>query len=136
MNTESKSEQWYRDLDISPEGKPTGIKQLTAKLPAGVCYCIISKGKVIERVDVYEDGQKIHYKEFTYDKFGRVIENKMYSPDKNGGWQNKDDIWYYEYDETSGLRQKKIIKMPGSSVAREILYDRQGNRTGETLITT
>lgn len=129
-------ERWYKDLDISLDGKPTGIEQIDAMLPVGSCYCIVSKDNIVERVDVYEDGKKIHYKKFEYDDIGRVIENKMYSPDGNGGWHNVDDIWYYVYDKTSGLRQKKIIKMPDATTAREILYDEQGNRTSERVITT
>ena len=129
-------EQWYKDLDISIKGKPTGIEQISAILPSGLCYCIVSKDKVIGRVDVYEDGKKTHYKKFKYDNLGRVIENKMYSPDGNGGWHNVDDIWHYVYNEESGLRQKKIIKMPSATTAREILYDEQGNRTNERIITT
>lgn len=135
MNTEPNDQQWYKDLDISLDGKPTGIEQVDAMFPTGLCYCVVSKDDVVERVDVYEDGQRIHYKKFGYDSLGRVIENKMYSPDGNGGWHNVDDIWYYVYDENSGLRQKKIIKMPGDTTAREILYDEQGNRISERVIT-
>jgi hypothetical protein len=135
MNTESEDEQWYKDLDISSKGKPTGIEQMDTVLSVGLCYCIVTKDNVVERVDVYEEGHKIHYKKFRYDNLGRVIENKMYSPDGNGGWHNVDDIWYYVYDEKSGLRRKKIIKMPNATTAREILYNKQGNRTSETVIT-
>jgi hypothetical protein len=101
----------------------------------GVCYCIISKDGVIDRIDMYEDSQKIHYKKFGYDDLGRVIKNMMYSPDGQGGWHIADDIWYYEYDQETGLRIKKIMRMPGSSIAREILYDKQSNRVSETVIT-
>lgn len=58
--------------------------------PTGACYCIISNNEVVDQVDVYKDGQKVHYKK--YDNVGRVIENAMYSPDGNGGWHIIDDI--------------------------------------------
>lgn len=127
-------ERWYKDLDISLSGKPTGIEQIDTMPSSGLCYCIVSKDNAVERVDVYEDGKKINYKKFEYDDYGRVIENKMYSPDGNGGWHNIDDIWYYEYDPETGLRTKKVIRMPGSTTALEILYDEHGNRTSERTV--
>ena len=69
-----------------------------------MCYCIVSDKDITERIDVYKNGQKIHYKEFRYDNLGRVIENAMYSPDKKGGWHIIDDVWYYEYDPATGRR--------------------------------
>ena len=135
MNAITKNQQWYKNLDISLKGQPTGIERIDGISSRGTCYCIISRNDVIDRVDVYDDGQRIHYKKFGYDKLGRVIENTMYSPDGNGEWHIADDIWYYEYDQETGLRTKKITRMPSSSTAHEILYDEQGNRTGETLIT-
>ncbi len=101
---------------------------------AGTCYCIINTQGAIEQVDVYEDGQKIHHKKFTYDDAGRVIENRMYSPDGNGGWYIADDVWHYEYSPVSGLRTKKIMRMPGAPTAHEISYDGAGNRTSERTI--
>ena len=134
MDVKTMNEQWYKDLDISSKGKPTGVEQISSMLSAGLCYCIVSKDDIVERADVYKDGRRIHYKKFVYDNLGRVIENKMYSPDGNGGWHNVDDIWYYSYNEQSGLRQKKTIKMPGATTAREITYDEQGNRISEVVI--
>jgi hypothetical protein len=134
MNTESKNEQWYQDLDITSKGKPVGIERIDKMLSNGLCYCIISDGDVIERVDVYKDGLRVNYKKFNYDDLGRVVENMMYSPDGNGGWHNVDDIWYYAYNETSELRQKKTIKMPGATTAREILYDENGSRISEKTV--
>jgi tRNA(adenine34) deaminase len=128
------NEQWYKDLDISTGGTPTGIDRLTAMSPTGLCYCIIARDNVIERVDVYEDSKRTHYKKFKYDNSGRVIENMMYSPDGNDNWHIVDDIWYYVYDEESGLRVKKIMQALNATTAREILYDKEGNRIQETTI--
>jgi len=133
MSTSHKKE-WYKDLDISLEGRPMGIDQIDDALPIGVCYCIISNDITVERVDVYKDCQKIHYKKFCYDDLGRVIENAMYSPDGNGGWHIIDDIWYYEYDPETGLRSKKTMKMLGASTAQEVLYDKDGLRISERTI--
>jgi hypothetical protein len=135
MNGTSSGEQWYKDLDISLKGQPVGIEQIDKILLKGSCYCIVSQDGVIDRVDMYKDGQRIHYKKFGYDNLGRVIENTMYSPDDNGNWHVADDIWYYEYHQKTGLRTKKIMRMPGSSTVREISYDGQGNRTSETVTT-
>ncbi|MFZ2836365.1 MAG: hypothetical protein WAZ21_03520 [Candidatus Saccharimonadales bacterium] len=134
MNVSNKKE-WYRNLDISSKGVPTGIDQVDGAQPTGICYCIISNNGVVERVDVYKDNQKVHYKEFGYDSLGRVVENAMYSPDGSGGWHIIDDIWYYEYDSETGLRTKKTIRMPGTSTAHEILYDEEGDRISEKTIT-
>lgn len=131
----SNKKEWYKDLDISTKGKPTGINQIDDILPVGTCYCIVSNNDTVEQVDVYKDGQKIHYKKFGYDNLGRVIENAMYSPDGNGGWHIIDDIWYYEYDPNTGLRTKKVMRMPGALTAQEILYDKNGNRVSEKTIT-
>lgn len=134
MSTSNKNE-WYKDLDISSKGKPTGIDHIDNVLPSGTCYCIISNNEVVEQVDVYKDSQKVHYKKFKYDNLERVIENAMYSPDGNGGWHIIDDVWYYEYDPATGLRTKKITRIPGASTAKEILYDESGNRIREATIT-
>jgi|GEM_PF-6836133 len=133
MSTSHKKE-WYKDLDISLEGKPVGINQINDVLSIGVCYCIFSSDNIVEQVDVYKDHQKIHYKKFRYDNLGRVIENVMYSPDGNGGWHIIDDVWYYEYDPETGLRSKKTMKMLGASTAREVLYDKDGSRIRERTI--
>ena len=103
MNASNKKE-WYKDLDISPKGKPTGIDQVDNLLSIGICYCIISNDNSVEQVDVYKNGQKVHYKKFGYDKRGRVVENAMYSPDEKGDWHILYDIWYYNYEPASGLR--------------------------------
>lgn len=133
MSVVNKKE-WYKDLDISSKGKPTGIDQIDSVLSTGICYCITSSDDTAEQADVYQDGQRVHYKKFGYDDFGRVIENAMYSPDNDGEWQIIDDVWYYEYDPETGLRTKKIMKMPGASTAKEISYDKDGNRTGERIV--
>jgi hypothetical protein len=134
MNSASNKKEWYKDLDISSKGKPTGIDQIEGMLPASICYCIISNNASVEQVDVYNDGRKIHYKKFEYDNLGRVVENVMYSPDGSGGWHIADDIWYYEYDNETGHRTKKIMRMPNASTAKEILYDKEGNRISEKTI--
>lgn len=134
MSTANKKE-WYKGLDISSEGKPTGIDQVDNSLTVGVCYCITSSNDTVDQVDVYQDGQRIHYKKFGYDNLGRVIENAMYSPDENGEWHIIDDVWYYEYDPKTGLRTKKIMRMPGSATAKEVTYDKEGNRISERAIT-
>ena len=130
----SNKKEWFKDLDISSKGDPQGIDQIEGALPTGTCYCIISNNEVVEQVDVYKDGHKVHYKKFGYDNAGRVIENAMYSPDGTGEWHIIDDIWYYEYDPATGLRTKKIMRMPGASTAKEILYDESGNRISEKTI--
>ncbi len=134
MDDTSNKKEWYKDLDISSKGKPTGTDQIDDKLSTNTCYCIITAGGFAEQVDVYKDGRKVHYKKFGYDDLGRVIENTMYSPDGNGGWHVVDDVWYYEYDPKTGLRSKKIIRMPGASTAREILYREDGSRISEKTI--
>lgn len=135
MDSDSNKKEWYKDLDISPKGKPTGIGQIDGMLPNDICYCIISSNGIVEQVDVYENGQKIRYKKFSYDRLGRVIENAMYSPDGNGGWRIVDDIWYYEYNPETGLRFKKIMRVPGASTAQEILYNEDGSRISEKTVT-
>lgn len=135
MDDISNKNEWYKDLDISSKGKPTGIDRIDDMLPNDTCYCIISSNGIVEQVDVYKDGQKIHYKKFGYDNLGRVIENAMYSPDGNGRWHIADDIWYYEYNPQNGLRSKKIMRMPGASTAQEVLYNEDGSRISERTIT-
>lgn len=130
----TKNKQWYKELDISPQGFPTGIDSIEGMLPQDICYCIISKDGVIDQVDVFKNGQKIHYKKFAYGNLGRVIENMMYSPGENGKWHIEDDVWYYEYSPVTGVRTKKVIQAPGALTAYEILYDEQGNRTSEKTI--
>jgi len=131
----SNKKEWYKELDISSTGKPTGINQINKPLSTGICYYIISNEGIVDQVDVYKNGQKIHYKKFSYDSLGRVIENAMYSPDENGGWHIIDDIWYYEYNPETGLRFKKIMRMPGASTAQEILYNEEGSRISEKTVT-
>jgi hypothetical protein len=100
----SNKKNWFKELDISLKGKPTGIGQVNDILSTGACYCIISNNNgIIEQVDVYKDGQKIHYKKFRYDNLGRVIENAMYSPDDNNDWHILDDVWHYKYSPKTGL---------------------------------
>lgn len=128
--------QYYKELDISLTGKPVGIEKIPTISPRGICYCIVTANSIVQRVDVYDNAKRIHYKEFGYDEKGRVIENKMYSADGHGGWQIVDDIWHYEYDKETGLRCKKIMQLPGASTAREILYDQNGQKVQETTIRT
>lgn len=128
------NQAWYQDLDISLEGRPIGIDPVEHMLPAWKCYNIISNNGIVERVDVYESGKKVRYKEFFYDNSGRVVENRMYSPDGRGGWHIVNDTWYYEYDAATGLRGKKITRIPGASTAREVIYDTEGNRISERTI--
>lgn len=128
------SERWYKDLDISITGQPTGIDELPAKTDMGICYCIITVNSVVERVDVYENGQRIHYKQFGYDGQGRVSTNSMYSLDGKGNWILEDDVWHYVYDEETGVRTKKIIVTSGSSRAKEFSYDTEGNRIKEEMV--
>jgi hypothetical protein len=129
-------QEWYKNLDISSKGKPLGIDRINEVSSTGICYCLMINGDTVEQVDVYQDGRKINYKKFTYDTSGCVIENAMYSPDGSGGWHITDDIWYYEYHPTTGLRTKKIMKLPGASTAQEILYNEEGQRISERTIIT
>lgn len=126
--------RYYKDLDISRDGRPVGIDEVAEISNNGLCYCIIEQDDTVERIDVYKDTAKIHYKKFGYDAKGRVVKNIMYTPDGTGNWHIADDIWYYVYDDVSGLRSKKVTKMPEVSQANEITYDQAGGRTGERAI--
>ncbi|WP_433576783.1 toll/interleukin-1 receptor domain-containing protein [Nocardia brasiliensis] len=127
--------RWYKSLNISPLGQPTGGDQIAQVAPTGASYCIYWENGVVDHVDVYLNGTKVNYKEFVYDSQGRVIENRMYSPDGYGGWHNVDDVWYYSYDPKTGRRSKKFMKNQGAPSGREITYDDHGRQIEENIIT-
>ena len=130
----TQTTEWYKDLGISLKGEPTGIERMNSLSSRGFCYCIVKEGSKVDHVDVYQDGNKVHYKKFQYDNLGRVVTNMMYSPDGKGGWSIQDDVWYYTYDPRSGLRRKKIMQMLGAPSAIEVSYDEHGNRVQEKTV--
>jgi hypothetical protein len=60
----------------------------------------------------------------------------MYSPDGNGGWHVVDDVWYYTYDDVTGERKTKLMKMLGAQSGREISYNDQGQAIEENIVST
>ncbi|MEV5967309.1 toll/interleukin-1 receptor domain-containing protein [Kribbella sp. NPDC051952] len=127
--------RWYKSLEISPLGQPTGIGSLTQIAPTGSSYCIYWEEGVVQRVDVLQNAKLINFKEFIYDAKGRVVENRMYSPDGSGGWHIEEDVWYYTYDPKTGRRSKKYMKYQGARSGRELTYNQDGRQIEENIIT-
>lgn len=134
QNMNFSGQRWYKALDISPLGEPVGIGEMTQLAPNGTCICISWEDGVAVQADVYLNGERINYKKFGLDDKGRVIENMMYSPDGTGAWRIIEDVWYYTYDQTSGRRSKKFMKVLGAPSGRELSYDGHGNVTEEKII--
>jgi hypothetical protein len=116
-------------------GEPIGIDETAQLSTMGPSHRLIWKDGRVEHVDLYLNGEHIHYKEFNFDAQGRVTANRMYSPDGSGGWHLAHDVWYYTYDENTGRRAKKFIKPPHGTLGRELLYDEHGNIVEERVIT-
>ncbi|MFI9636662.1 toll/interleukin-1 receptor domain-containing protein [Nocardia sp. NPDC051929] len=127
--------RWYKSLEISSLGQPTGIGALTQVAPTGSSYCIYWDKGVVDRVDVFQNANLINYKKFGYDDRGRVVENRMYSPDGKGGWHVEEDVWYYTYHPQTGRRWKKYMKYDGARSGRELTYNEHGRQTEENIIT-
>lgn len=128
-------QRWFKGLNISNLGEPVGVGPTTQKASIGHSYCMHWVNGVVTRVDVFTNGKLANYKEFGFDKLGRVIENKMYSPDGAGGWGVIEDVWYYRYDPRTGLRSEKIIKFLGENTSRVVSYDEQGYAIDERIET-
>ena len=126
--------RWYKALDISPFGEPVGIGEMTQVAPNGSSVCIEWEQGVVTQVDVYLNGDRVNYKRFGFDDQGRVIENMMYSPDGTGEWRIVEDVWYYTYDEISGRRTKKFMKVLGAPSGRELTYDGHGHVIEEKIV--
>lgn len=127
--------RWFKGLNISNLGQPVGIGPTPQKASLGASYRLQWESGVVVRVDVYDDGALAHYKEFDYDNRGRVIANKMYSPDGNGGWAILDDVWYYSYDARTGVRATKTMRYLGEATARVVHYDADGRALREEITT-
>lgn len=127
--------RWFKGLNISNLGQPVGVGPTTQKASLGASYCMHWDAGIVTRVDVYDNGALAHYKEFDYDKLGRVVANKMYSPDGVGGWAITEDVWYYTYDAHTGSRATKTMRYPGEATARIVHYDDMGRPTSEDIVT-
>ncbi|MGX9890901.1 toll/interleukin-1 receptor domain-containing protein [Streptomyces sp. NPDC002276] len=127
--------RWYKGLNISNLGQPAGVGPTSQKASLGMSYNIKWNSGVVSRVDVYNNGALAHYKEFEYDNRGRVVANKMYSPDGSGGWAVRDDVWYYAYDLKTGVRATKTMRYLGEATARVVQYDSLGRPTVEEIVT-
>lgn len=134
-NQDNSSIEWCEKLDISSLGKVVGIGGLQEIVLRGSCFCIIHEDESIPRVDVYSNGKRVNYKRFEFDSKGRVIKNMMYEPDGVGGWHCVDDIWYYTYDNVTGLRTTKLMKKPDARSGRELTYNKEGKAIKETIVT-
>lgn len=128
-------QRWYKGLDISHYGEPVGVGEVAQMPSLGGSYLITWKDGIVVRVDVYANGTKTNYKQFGYDRQGRVIENAMFSPDGKGGWHVVEDIWYYTYDDTTGRRKTKLMKKLDASSGRQITYDDQGTVIDDKVVT-
>ncbi len=128
-------EKWFKNLNISNLGEPCGEHPVAQMSTLGMAYKIIWDGGTVIRVDVYNNGRHVHYKKFTYDSDGRVIENRMFSPDGNGGWHVVDDVWYYEYDPKTGVRSRKIMRYDGEATYRFVMYTPDGLAIEERVAT-
>lgn len=134
QDPEYSGRHWYKGLDISLFGEPMGVGEIAQMASNGPAYEMLWEQGVVVQVDVYQNGKKVNHKNFGYDNQGRVVENRMYSPDGKGGWRLADDVWYYTYDTESGRRTKKLMKFPGASSGREVSYDDHGRATEENIV--
>lgn len=127
--------RWYKGLNISNFGLPVGVGPTAQRPSLGASYCISWEHGTVVRVDVYESNNLVHYKQFDYDAQGRVVANRMYSPDGNGGWAILDDVWYYEYSAANGSRSTKTMRFLGEATARVVSYDAAGRAIAEVVVT-
>lgn len=127
--------RWYKGLNISNLGTPVGIGSTAQKATIGQSYQLLWNGGVVERVNVYTDGVMSNYKVLGYDDAGRVVENRMYSPDGDGSWSVQEDVWYYEYDPKTGRRLRKTMRFDGEQTSRVVTYDSAGNAISEAIVT-
>lgn len=122
-------------MNISNLGQPVGVGPTSQKASLGSSYRIHWDSGTVTRVDVYDNGVLAHFKEFEYDKQGRVVANKMYSPDGAGGWAIRDDVWYYTYDPRTSVRATKTMRFLGEATARVVHYDVDGRAIKEEIVT-
>jgi hypothetical protein len=127
--------RWYKGLNITNLGAPVGTGPVAQKASLGQSYEMIWENGVVVRVNVYTDGVLTNYKEFGFDADGRVVENRMYTPDGHGGWALVKDVWTYVYDPQSGIRLTKTMRYPGEHTARRAHYDSAGRAIYEEVIT-
>lgn len=127
--------RWYKGLNISNLGTPVGIGPTSQKATIGQSYQLMWKKGEVTRVNVYTDGVMSNYKILTYDGSGRVVQNRMYSPDGLGGWSVQEDVWYYEYDPETGRRIRKTMGFDGEQTRRVVTYGAAGNAITESIVT-
>lgn len=128
--------RWYKGLNISNLGEAVGIGSVAQMATLGHSYEMRWRNGKVERVDVYSNGHLANFKKFGFDDRGRVIENKMYSRSPDGEWTVQDDVWYYEYDPSTGSRSKKTMRYEGERTARVVYYDSDGVAVEERIETT
>ena len=136
QNEDYSGRRWYKSLEISPFGEPTGIGEMTQLAPMGSSYCITWEHGTVTQVDVYMNAERINYKKFDFDDKGRVIKNMMYSPAAQGDWKIIEDVWYYTYDPDSGRRIRKFVDVVGKPSGRELIYDGHNHVVEENIIST
>lgn len=125
----------FKGLNITNLGAPAGTGPVTQMASLGQTYQMHWQDGIVTRVDVFTDGALSNYKEFGYDDQGRVIENRMYSPNGSGGWAVIKDVWYYSYDPVTGLRQTKTMRYLGEHTALVDYYDSEGRAIREEVVT-
>ncbi|MFJ6384962.1 toll/interleukin-1 receptor domain-containing protein [Kitasatospora sp. NPDC092039] len=127
-------ERWYKALEISPFGEIVGVGQISQVAPTGPSVRIIWAQGIVERCEIFYNGDLAHYKAFTFDASGRVHENMMYEREPDGTWRYI-DTWRYYYDSASGRRVRKVIDKPGALSRRELTYDGHNRVVEERIVT-
>ncbi|MFG1893119.1 toll/interleukin-1 receptor domain-containing protein [Micromonospora zamorensis] len=135
VNTHFSGERWYKGLNISNLGEPVGVGPTAQMATLGPSYRMVWHDGTVTRVDVFINGTLAHYKEFEFDSGGRVVTNTMYTPDGSGGWELRDDVWYYSYDPVTGSRATKAMRYPGENTARVVEYGKDGRALREYITT-
>ncbi|AVT30124.1 hypothetical protein C6361_12155 [Plantactinospora sp. BC1] len=127
-------QRWYKALEISPFGEIVGIGEITQVAPTGPSICITWTRGTVSRADIYYNAANVHYKQFSFDEHGRVVQNMMYELDGAGGWRYV-DTWRYEYDPATGRRVKKFVEKTGARSYRVLDYDGHNNVLEERVVT-
>ncbi len=129
--------RWYKSLNISSYGDPTGITEMTQMAPTGSSYKIFWQNGRVDHVDVYQNSKLVNQKRFEFDERGRVIVNKMFTRGAHGDWELFEDIWRYEYDPATGKRLRKfMVPLSPSEPTVELLYDSDGHTLEERIVTS
>jgi hypothetical protein len=127
--------RWFKGLNITNLGAPAGVGPVGQMASMGQSYQMHWESGTVVRVDVFTNGKLTNYKEFVYDEQGRVVENRMYTPDGLSGWSLVEDVWTYTYSPDTGIRLTKSMRYPGEHTARVVHYDETGNAIREVVVT-